>query len=53
MTQRLKSSYEIGIACSDHYDVYDKYRITRKHSITKAETSLVESFNSFTSSLLG
>ena len=38
--------YKIEIACSDHYDVYDKYRIANRHYMTKAETSLVESFYS-------
>ena len=46
MAQRLESRYEIDIACSDRYDVYDKYRIARRRYMTKAETSLVESFNS-------
>ncbi|WP_339041220.1 hypothetical protein [Candidatus Lariskella endosymbiont of Hedychridium roseum] len=31
-----------------HYDVYEKFRIAKKHYSTKAETSLVESFNSLT-----
>ncbi|WP_339040210.1 IS1 family transposase [Candidatus Lariskella endosymbiont of Hedychridium roseum] len=46
IAMRLQSSYEIEISCSDHYDVYEKFRIAKKHYSTKAETSLVESFNS-------
>ena len=46
MAMRLESNYNIDITCSDHYDVYAKYRISRKHYMTKAETSLVESKNS-------
>jgi len=43
---RLQKNYEIEISCSDHYEVYDKFKIAKKHYFTKAETSLVESFNS-------
>jgi insertion element IS1 protein InsB len=43
---RLEANYKIEISCSDYYDVYGKYRIADKHYMTKAETSLVESFNS-------
>lgn len=46
MARRLELRYDIEIACSDHYDVYSKYRIAKKHYMTKAETSLVELFNS-------
>ena len=46
MALRLEERYEIEIACSDHYEVYDKYKIAKKHYFTKAETALVESFNS-------
>ena len=46
MAFRLEQRYEIEISCSDHYDVYGKFRIADKHYMTKAETSLVESFNS-------
>ena len=46
MAFRLESKYKIEICCSDYYDVYGKYRIAEKHYMTKAETSLVESFNS-------
>lgn len=46
MAFRLEQTYDIEISCSDHYDVYSKYRIADKHYMTKAETSLVESFNS-------
>ncbi len=46
MAFRLESRYEIEISCSDYYDIYGKYRIAQKHYMTKAETALVESFNS-------
>lgn len=46
MATRLEESYEIDISCSDYYNVYSKFRIAQKHYMTKAETSLVESFNS-------
>lgn len=36
MAQSLELRYDIEIACSDHYDVYDKYRIAKKHYMTKA-----------------
>ena len=43
---RLNERYNIEIAASDHFEVYDKYLIADKHIMTKAETSLVESKNS-------
>jgi IS1 family transposase len=46
MTLRIEAAYDINISGSDHYDVYGQYRIADKHYATKAETSLVESFNS-------
>jgi insertion element IS1 protein InsB len=46
MALRLEAAYNIEISCSDHYDVYGKYRIADSHYMTKAETALVESFNS-------
>ena len=46
MALRLEESYDIEISCSDYNDVYGKYKIAQKHCMTKAETSLVESFNS-------
>ena len=46
MALRLDSNYKIEISCSDHYDVYGKYKIADKHCFTKKETALVESFNS-------
>ena len=46
MALRLESTYEIEISCSDRYEVYDKYKIAKTHYFTKAETALVESFNS-------
>ena len=46
LARRLKSRYRIEIACSDYHEVYDKYHVAKKHYFTKAETALVESFNS-------
>ena len=42
---RIKERYRVAISCSDHYEVYNKYHIGSKHICSKAETSLVESFN--------
>ena len=42
----LEEQYKINILCTDGYDVYGKYKIAKKHVVTKAETSLVESKNS-------
>ena len=44
--ERMEENYEIEISCSDYYDVYAKYNIVKRHYMTKAETALVESFNS-------
>ena len=46
MALKLGRKYNIDYLCGDGYEVYSKYSISRKHSTTKAETSLVESFNS-------
>jgi insertion element IS1 protein InsB len=46
MALRLEEKYEIEISCSDYCPVYGKYRISKKHYMTKSETCLVESFNS-------
>ena len=46
MAVRLERKYNIDYLCTDGYEAYSKYRISQKHSTTKAETSLVESFNS-------
>lgn len=46
LADRLKSGYNIEISCSDYYAVYDQYPIAKKHVSSKAETCLVESFNS-------
>ena len=43
---RLSSNHRIKILCSDYYEIYGKYSIAIKHYMTKAETALVESFNS-------
>ncbi len=46
MALRLESKYNIEYLCTDAYETYSKYQISKKHTTTKAETSLVESFNS-------
>jgi insertion element IS1 protein InsB len=46
MALRLERKYNINYFCTDGYGAYSKYRISKKHTTTKAETSLVESFNS-------
>ena len=46
MALRLERKYNIDYLCTDNYDVYSKYIISKKHATTKAETSLVESNNS-------
>jgi len=46
MALRLERKYNINYLCTDAYEAYSKYSIAKKHSTTKAETSLVESFNS-------
>ncbi len=48
---KLDANYNIDISCSDHYEVYGKYKISTKHYMTKAETALVESFNSLIEAL--
>lgn len=40
MALRLEEKYETEIACSDAYEVYDKYKIAKQHYFTKAETAL-------------
>ena len=46
MAMRLESKYNINYLCTDAYDTYSKYKISKQHVITKSETSLVESFSS-------
>ncbi|HJK86898.1 MAG TPA: IS1 family transposase [Candidatus Megaira endosymbiont of Nemacystus decipiens] len=46
MAMRLGSRYNINYLCTDGYEAYSKYNISKQHTTTKAETSLVESFNS-------
>lgn len=46
MSSRLESMYNIEYLCTDAYEAYSKYSISKKHTTTKAETALVESFNS-------
>jgi insertion element IS1 protein InsB len=42
---RLQERYKINHLCTDGNPVYGYYKISKKHHITKAETSLVESWN--------
>jgi insertion element IS1 protein InsB len=46
MALRIERKYKIDYLCTDNYDVYSKYKISTKHTTTKAETALVESNNS-------
>lgn len=46
MALRLEKKYKIEYLCTDAYEAYSKYLISKKHTTTKAETALVESFNS-------
>jgi insertion element IS1 protein InsB len=46
MALRLSDKYNIEYLCTDAYEVYSKYIISKIHTTTKAETALVESFNS-------
>jgi len=39
MALRLERKYNIDYLCTDNYDVYSKYIISKKHTTTKAETS--------------
>lgn len=45
MAMRLENKYEIEYLCTDDYSVYKKYKIAKKHVITKSETCLAESKN--------
>lgn len=42
---RLKRYVKIKHLCTDGNPVYSYYKFTEKHHVTKAETSLVESWN--------
>ena len=46
MALRIEEIYKIEHLCTDGYDAYKKYKISKYHHTTKAETSLVESKNS-------
>ena len=47
MAMELESKYkEITYMCTDGYQAYSYYKIAKYHIIGKAETALVESFNS-------
>ena len=38
--------YKVNILCTDGYEGYSHYELAKRHLVTKAETSLVESKNS-------
>jgi len=47
MALRLeKKGYKVNILCTDGYEGYCSYKLAKRHLVTKAETSLVESKNS-------
>ena len=47
MAMEIESKYkEIAYMCTDGYQAYGYYKIAKHHIIGKAETALVESFNS-------
>ena len=47
LIRRLEERYNnIKYLCTDHYNVYNKYKLAEHHIQSKAETSLVESKNS-------
>ena len=46
MAFRLDDKYSIEYLCTDGYEAYSYYKISKKHTSTKAETSLVEAKNS-------
>lgn len=47
MAQRLtRKGYKVQILCTDGYEGYSYYKLTERHVVSKAETSLVESKNS-------
>lgn len=46
LATRIEESYKVNHLCTDAYEVYSKYRISKHHHQTKAETALVESKNS-------
>ena len=46
VVRRLEEYFNIHTLCTDAYEVYAKYKIAKRHIVTKAETSLVESKNS-------
>ena len=46
MALRLKDKYNIKYLCTDDYDAYKKFTISKYHTTTKAETALVEAKNS-------
>ncbi len=42
----IAKNYNVDISASDYYGVYNKYIFAKRHIMTKAEISLVESKNS-------
>jgi insertion element IS1 protein InsB len=47
MAQSLKKKgYKVQILCTDGYESYGYYKLAKRHVVSKAATSLVESKNS-------
>ena len=47
MAMRLEEAgYRVNILCTDGYEGYGRYKLAKRHVVSKAETSLVESKNS-------
>ena len=46
MKCKIKKLKHYNISTSDYYAVYGKYKIAKKHVMSKKETALVESKNS-------
>ena len=42
----IEKQHNINILCTDGWPGYGKYRLGKQHTVTKAETALVESKNS-------
>jgi insertion element IS1 protein InsB len=43
---RIEERYKVQHLCTDDYAAYQYYKLAEEHHTTKAETCLVESFNS-------
>ena len=44
--KQIKNKYKVNYLCTDGYEAYSSFTLAeKKHSTTKAETSLIESTN--------